>query len=860
MKIGRDLLVSLLFTLLVWGCFAWPLPRYVSRAIPSSAENIETPGVRRMIPGDHLQLLYNYWLVADMTAGRTPWAANPYEFNAGADVPLKRDAWGNLLDQPFTGLFALGYRFVGRAAAWNITGFISLWITFLATWMLLRRFLPDARLAFFAAAPSILLSFRWANLLGGSPMGFAMMWVPLLFWGMHVALFSRRWIGPVVAATAIICMRWSDTHVFFFCLLALPAWMLFLALWDWPHTRSALRAGRATLPRLTLPAATALLLAIGGHIQKSTHLAETTIGAGRSWREIALYSPRLTGLWSGAARGVDVQIFIGYGLLTLGLLAGVTAVVIMFRDRHRRVMALAAVGLLAGLVVLILLALGVNGPLEALPLRLAQKWIPPYSMVRQPAKILCLLPTLLAVLAALYFSLTRRSRLGMAAGLALLLAGAVESKLNVRPTLCLLDTQQGAYQAAAERAAQMGHPPHALIVPLWPGDSAWTSLYEHYASLYRIRMLNGYTPIVPHEYLRDVFDRFQSANSGHLDDAQLDELLRRGVQFLILHEDAFPEKVSYFPVAFTLKQFLNHPRLEFLTQDRAAWSFRIRPEAVPPSPPAVPNWTVFFPTAVREMEWSAMTPEQRRESPDAQGGAYVTLTAEHPVQSLPPFEYLPVPQAGFLVRVRGPGVMHGTLTGTTGELQRSTVETGGSDWNWQVLPVTHLPPTPALTPTFTYGSGTVDLDALLYLAGSWTAASWQPGETRRLPAPLFFHAGYTDLPSGSVRLDPEREPRGIVFYGLRLPFQTGRYRFALRFESPAPSGARLGAWTASADGHPLHSAVPLIADKPAEAVLDIKDTRLVEFHLDYDRTHPLALHELSITRLDAESAPPGTAE
>ena len=62
--------------------FTWPLPRHVLTAIPFAAR-ADGPSHTQMAAGDHLQLLYNFWLFADTLAGHTPWGYNLYEFNAG---------------------------------------------------------------------------------------------------------------------------------------------------------------------------------------------------------------------------------------------------------------------------------------------------------------------------------------------------------------------------------------------------------------------------------------------------------------------------------------------------------------------------------------------------------------------------------------------------------------------------------------------------------------------------------------------------------------------------------------------------------------------------------------------------------
>ena len=76
--IGRNILVALLVTAVVWTLMAWPLPRYAGYAIPSSAANIEKGNLRMMIPGDHLQMLYQLWIGADTFRGRTPWFKSTY--------------------------------------------------------------------------------------------------------------------------------------------------------------------------------------------------------------------------------------------------------------------------------------------------------------------------------------------------------------------------------------------------------------------------------------------------------------------------------------------------------------------------------------------------------------------------------------------------------------------------------------------------------------------------------------------------------------------------------------------------------------------------------------------------------------
>jgi len=85
LSIKRLLLYTVAVTLGVWFIFSWPLPRYAAEGIPAAHERVEEQAVRYMIPGDHLQLLYYFWVFGDMIRGETPWFYNLYEFNTGDD-------------------------------------------------------------------------------------------------------------------------------------------------------------------------------------------------------------------------------------------------------------------------------------------------------------------------------------------------------------------------------------------------------------------------------------------------------------------------------------------------------------------------------------------------------------------------------------------------------------------------------------------------------------------------------------------------------------------------------------------------------------------------------------------------------
>jgi len=105
-----------------------------------------------------------------------------------------------------------------------------------------------------------------------------------------------------------------------------------------------------------------------------------------------------------------------------------------------------------------------------------------------------------------------------------------------------------------------------LEIPLWPGDSHQSSLYEYYITLDKIRRVNGYTPIVTKNYIDTVYKPLATMNMGLLDGQQYERLKTMGVRFITVHDnpDIFPRKVSPFPPHITVRRLMNSPYLEYI--------------------------------------------------------------------------------------------------------------------------------------------------------------------------------------------------------------------------------------------------------------------------------------------------------
>ncbi len=835
---------------LVFFTFTWPLLCFFREGIPASAHSVESPLWRRMIPGDHLQFYYHVWLGADMLRGNTPPFLNLYEFNTGCDEE-RREIGSYFFPAPL--LYAVGEWIGGRAFGWNFMLLVHIIAAYGFMVLLLRRFTSIPAAACVFSLPSLAVPFWWISLCGGSPTAISMAYVPLVWLGVDRAVRDERWWGGLLAGLGILLTYWTEVQVFFFLILSLPFACVFSLLarpsFEWKKRGAWLAVGRALWPALL---ALGVVLVLSSMVHARLKQDSLVAASGRSLREVALFSPTWRGLLGVYCPGydghLDGHIFLGWAA-TLGLVTGWGfALARMRHEGRRRAMLLSF--LLSALAFCIVLALGPHGPFHGLAMRCARRWIPGYSLLRQSAKIFCLVPPLVSLTALLAAvppgPLTRTNRWRIVSGAILVALMLGECRLQLRTQVALLDTHQEAYAAISADAAARGCVPRAIGLVLWPGDSHWSSLNQYYATLHRVRMVNGYRPFVPRRYVQDIFLRFQSLNLGLLTDAQADELLRRNIAYLVLHEDAFPEKVSPYPVGLTLVRLCRHPRLSLLRQAGSVWAFRLldspREKTDEPWP-----WTIWFPARQWELEDGRMpgaTPVLA--DPNASRRGFVRLRpGEGAAVTHRSTEIVDVPRQRWMVRLRG----HGTALGEEeieGVLRRRTEWSLDSDtWTWVEWAIPAGAAAPSARLAIRAGKGTVDADMAMLVAGEWKNLS--PGESVELPGASFFHAGHTDRERKAVVLEPDRDPADIIFYGLNLPVQPGPYRLTVEYETDVPAGVLLGEcviWC----GQTERARFRLVAGETCGQDLDVPENLPLRVGLRYTRKGKLSVERIVLLR------------
>ena len=843
MKRSLQMSAAIVSALALWVMLTWPLPRYAREGIPYSVHAPVNDTPRAMVSGDHLQLMYHFWLWRDMVVGQTPWMYNLYEFNTGDDAERYRPG---AYFAPFSWAFTVGDLAGGRAVGWHLATGLSVLIAFWGSWRLARRYTSHEAVAWAVALIVTAFPYRWHNLMGGSPTGFGMAWTPVLMLGLDRALRDGSWRGGWLACVAILFSGWAEKHVMFFNVLLIPAWSALVWVngrpWEKQQLVPSLRRACAALPVVLGVILTYLYATL-----YTAHLGSSAMAKGRGGSEIAAFSPQLSGYWDRHAAGISSQIFPGWVLpvvLAIVLVAWIMRAV-RGREASDRSHLLVVPGLAILVTLVIFLATGPHGRGVGRDLfEAAREFLPPYRMIRQSAKIMLVLPALLVPLLALGFSALARPRaLALAAALAVL----VDVAEWIRPSISLLDREQGAYAAVRQDAEMRNIRPHALVIPLWPGDTHASSVYEYFASLYRIPMANGYSPVVSRAYVEQFFARYRTVNQGSLTADQVSDLWSRGIRYVLLHEDLFPEKVSPFPVACTLQRLLQNPQVELLARAGSVWAFRLRPEPISSDVPGPGCW--YFPTR----RWEAESAHRRggvlTQDDAASGGQAVRLATSGDKVELELSALAGQPEVAWWIRLRGAGRLLAVTYAGTNEAVESELSIAATTWTWQTVPQRPVLEFGPVGLALRGREGAVEVDRVVLSGSAWPLETG-PGWSLRLPASAFFHAGGTGPDGASVHLRPRHDPAGVILYGPRLPLSAGEYEIEAEFHADAPAGTVVGSLLAGRDDP---SASSVVVKSGAPARVRCTQSGHDEFYtgFSFNRAAPVELRALTIRRVDA---------
>lgn len=777
-----------------------------------------------MFPGDHLQLMYHFWLMKEFVVGETPWFHDLYEFNRGDDAERE---WVRPYFVPFSLLFAGFSGLGGNAFGYNATLFVSVWLTLLGSWWLARRFVGNHGLALAASIIGIVFCYRWVSALGGHPAGFALMWLPWLWLGIdgfvpsglnHRPSGTLR-DGGLVAISLLGCAA-GDLQVLGFALLApLGMWLV-----SYLHHRKIPKLDRfgASVSRMTLLAhAVALLgflLAGTFAVVTSQGFAGTSLEDGQPEIAVALASPVWTDWFRWFGTDAAAHAFFGVALtvaclvfLSFGVRRGAT----------RLPTILVAIGLILGLLV----GLGTNGPIIGGVRDLLQGEV---DLLRQPTKAHLAFPVLLTVFFAMGASVVPRKLFAVIVGLVL-----AEQLVQVRPFLSEL-ADNPVYQEVVRDGGE-----RVLVVPLRPGDSAFDSIQQYHAMRSRLKFVNGYSPRVPDAWTHSAFEPLRTVNQGVLLADQIGLLRKMGVSHVVYDESQARDDAFDFPPALVRERLQLNPALELLAHEGNIWSFRIG-EAASTRIGFRPDH--LFPARAVELE-DCLTKGGSvyiREDTGSMFEKYLEMKDVGTVLAAPPPGHLPpLLQSGssVLVRMRGEGVVALQAGDET-----TSVHHRSSAWSWRRIQPRLGDSLSPETFTLRLDAGALDLDGYLVLADSERL----PCKGMTIPAADGFHRAALGR-DNALRFDPGRVPTAYPSWeAVRVPCEPGRYKLTWTGEADDASTSGFGRFEIFTD--PDERQEVSVASASGVGTFIVPDDRPLQIQFFFSGRAAIVLNHVAFSR------------
>jgi len=574
---------------------------------------------------------------------------DPYEFSLG-DGKARQVAVYFL---PYPLVFRL-FRPLGPGAGYNAVLLLSYLLGGLFMFLLVRHYTGDAAASLLGGVVFAASHYRTLSVLSGHPAGLSAFFLPLFILCIEKVMKEKSLPWSLAGGLVFALMTDNDLHVLYLTALVSPFVVL----------KNLLAADWRRIPRTVaeiLPAAVPFLVIVAGVVAFRFFLFPMIQSDGHSitrpFSEIYRYSPDLGQMLVRHNPIQTKSVYLGPALIFpfLFLLAGFFRLPRSSEERR-------AFGLIlfyGGLFLLAyMLAFGPRFPV-AKPYTFLYHHLPKFALIRQTSKLMLVATFALAVITGLGFATLRRI-LPAPRGLAVLTGAFLLVLADLLPFpgsgagISLLPGNVEAY----DQAFADGERSRSVHVPIWPGESAWSSHYQYYGTIYRSEMINGYNPVPPEGYFDKVFLPLKSLNAGQLGEGQLQALRSFNVEYLVLHEESFPPKVSLFPSQMTLENLKSSPFLEMVSSVPPVTVFRVLGEEKIPAASRVPSQVgvVHHERSLRAGETVADSDASDGRSMRISGDAGTTVTV--PRRTTPAGRFVLAARvrseepAGFLLRTR----------------------------------------------------------------------------------------------------------------------------------------------------------------------------------------------------------------
>ncbi len=570
-KESREILIVAALHIALALIVSLPLVGHFNSGIPYSHRVDPGWETVHMQQGDHLQFFYTLTLFGDYVRnGTRPFFAEPYNFRtegaekyfAPRELPL---SIVHFIMSP-----------LGNIIAFNLLTVLSFLACGLGMFLLAGRYVKNFEGKLFASVVFSIFPFRMAQLFGGHPNGFILFLIPFMVYGYERWFDEGKFKHLLLASACLLSMTMEELHLGYFSALFTAAFIPYKGLSMLIKSGAEERAAAVKkFVSCTAGIAIAWLLA-GGYVAylRSAVFRIAEVSGGRDLAEIGIYAPRFSDFFLRSGMDAEKLVYPGIGAVAAAGFAFIRKRGENFSLRHK----FTPLFFLFIVFVTALLSLGPNFP--GIPLyNFFYNHVPFFHYPRSTARIFVFTMMALAILGA--YGVERLRQIARPRLFARLLVPAliVLSLFDYQSFRSIGVSTLSRGNSVYEHVKRQEDPGFLLEVPLWPGDSSWSSVYLYYNTLYRLPMVNGYSPFVAGEYIEGVFWPLASVNMGVINRSQHARLQDIGVNYIILHEEAYPARVSPFPFRLAAANMKANPFVEFVKRDGSLYLFRVRAES-----------------------------------------------------------------------------------------------------------------------------------------------------------------------------------------------------------------------------------------------------------------------------------------
>jgi hypothetical protein len=527
--------IALIFTILGL-IYTYPLILHFNQGMPYTHSPAEGYEVVPLVQGDHLQLYYKFWLFKDSVLGKTPLFSDPYHFN----ITEKKEFEFATQFLPLSFFFLLLSIF-GDNFAYNSLVVLSFTFAGLAMYLLVKFYTKDKFSAFLGGLIFTLAPFRLAQLLGGHPNGFLFFLIPLTIYFFELSLSRKSIKYALFFGISLFSLALLESHLIYHT-------FLFLIPLAFLRTFFLINKGRGWWKGF-LAILLVMILCLAWLLSASSSSSPPSIGEReRTLVEVRLFSPRIGDIFKRDNSNCEKYIYLGIFPLLLAFFG-------FFSNLFGRGVKKEKwwTNLFYGVILFTTFILSLGPSLDNIfPLhRLCYEYIPYFNFPRVPGRIIVLSFLSLSLLAG--FGVTRIYRIEKKIKfllLAILTLGILGEfyPFKARGISLTPKGKNRVYEIVKENIGDY----KLLELPIWPGDTAWSTIYYYYNTKTRAKMINGYSSYVSKDYVKNIFWPLYNLNLGEMREEQHRLLKRLRVKYIIMHEEAFPPKVSPYPFSFSL--------------------------------------------------------------------------------------------------------------------------------------------------------------------------------------------------------------------------------------------------------------------------------------------------------------------